>query len=207
MPTKDPEKIKAKQRRYEAKRAQRFLNWVFILYPDSAPDGWDHLLDDMHIQILISPLHTDLNPDNTEKKPHHHVIMMFDSVKSHEQLREITDALNCPHAQPVNSLRGHARYLCHLDNPEKKQYEPSEVRALGGVDYLSLISLASDKYEAIGEMIDWVVENHIVSYADLLEYSRLHNPGWFRCLCDSSSMVMIEFIKSYTWKLERGSEV
>lgn len=186
--------------------AKRTRNWVFVLYPESAPSDWTQRLGDLHVQALVSPLHTDLNPDETEKKPHHHVLLMFDSVKTYEQVLEITDALNCPHPQRVNSLRGYARYLCHLDNPEKKQYDPADVVSFCGVDYLELCSLASDKYEVIGEMMDFVIESSIVSYAHLMKYARANKPDWFRVLCDSSSMVMIEFIKSYTWTLSNDSD-
>lgn len=186
-------------------KGKRTRNWVFVLYPESAPDGWMDYLGSLHIQILVSPLHTDLNPDESEKKPHHHVMLMFDGVKTYEQVCEITDALNCPHPQRVNSMRGQARYLCHLDNPEKKQYDPSDVVSFCGVDYREICALASDKYVAIGEMMDFVTENNIVSYADLLLYARRCNEGWFRVLCDSSSLVMIQFIQSYTWTLEHSA--
>ena len=48
--------------------------------------------------------------------------------------------------QRINVVRGYARYLCHLDNPEKAQYNISDVISLGGADYQEVISLASDKY-------------------------------------------------------------
>lgn len=179
--------------------AKRTRNWVFVLYPESAPSDWTQRLGDLHVQIMVSPLHTDLNPDESEKKPHHHIMLMFDSVKTYEQVLEITDSLNCPHPQRVNSLRGQARYLCHLDNPEKKQYDPADVLTFCGVDYHQVCALASDKYLAIGEMMEFVSENNIVSFAELMLYARSNNEGWFRVLCDSSAMVMIAFIKSNYW--------
>lgn len=188
----------------KSKRPPRTRNWTGVVYPDSAPENWRQQLDDLHVPYYISPLHDrDVNPDGALKKPHYHIIIMFGSVKTFEQVKEIFDAFNAPHPQYVNSLRGMARYLCHLDNPEKAQYDPSGVVAgCGADDYLQICSLPSDKYQVIGEMMDWVTENNIVSYADLMRYARANNENWFRALCDHCSMVMIEFIKSSAWTVE-----
>jgi len=64
---------------------------------------------------------------------------------------------------------------------------------------VDIIGLSSDKYVAIGEMIDYCMSDGIFSYSDLLLYSRLHRQDWFRVLCDSGTMVMREFLKSRTW--------
>ena len=49
-------------------------------------------------------------------------------------------------------MRAYARYLCHLDNPEKAQYEVAEGESLGGADYLGTIKCAADTDTALGEM-------------------------------------------------------
>ena len=77
---------------------------------------------------MISPLHKDdVNPYGEVKKPHYHVIVMFDSVKTLEQFAEFADTFGGVGKEKVNSIRGYARYLCHLDNPEKAQYNPYDV--------------------------------------------------------------------------------
>ena len=97
--------------------------WTFVLYPDSAPDNWLDYLKDTHLPIAISPIHNkDINPDNTLKKPHYHVIVAFDGPTTYKNIVDnFTDFLNCPIPKRVMSLRGMYRYLCHLDNPEKFQ--------------------------------------------------------------------------------------
>ena len=48
--------------------------WTFIVYPDSAPDDWRDILDDLHIPWCESPLHDkDQNPTGEQKKAHWHV--------------------------------------------------------------------------------------------------------------------------------------
>ena len=64
------------------------------------------------------------------KKPHYHVMIMYDSVKTIEQAREVLSAIGGVGVEIVNSVRGYARYLCHLDNPEKYQYDKGFVKSL-----------------------------------------------------------------------------
>lgn len=184
----------------KSKTPKRVRNWAFVLYPDSAPENWRNLLGDLHTQIFVSPLHKDLNPDETEKKPHYHVLLMFEGVKSFEQIEEITTSLNCPVPQVVNSLRGYARYLCHLDNPEKVQYSPEDVVSYCGADYREICSLVSDKYVALEEMQDWCDDQGITSYKKLMQYARKERKDWYRVLCDSGTLVMMNYLKSAEWE-------
>ena len=182
----------------------RGRNFATIVYPDSAPENWQQILSEHFVQAFISPLHDkDLNPTGEAKKPHYHVILMFEGKKSDEQVKEIFSTICGVGCERVNSIRGYARYLCHLDNPEKAQYEPQNVRSLCGADYTSTIGLVTDKYKAISEMIDYCVENNIVSYSDLLEYSRMERFDWFRVLCDNGTIVVREYLKSREWTLHR----
>ena len=68
-----------------------------------------------------------------------------------------------------------------------------------GADYISVIGLVTDKYVAIADMIDFCSSNHVVSYAELLQYCRNNRSDWFRVLCDSGTIVMKEFLKSLYW--------
>lgn len=182
----------------------RTRNFATVVYPDSAPDNWQEILSEQFVPAFISPLHDkDINPTGEAKKPHWHVMLMFDGVKTTEQALEIFNKIGGVGCEVVQSQRGYARYLCHLDNPEKAQYEPQNVRSLCGADYTSTIGLVTDKYKAISEMIDYCVENNIVSYSDLLEYSRMERFDWFRVLCDNGTIVIREYLKSREWTLHR----
>lgn len=189
----------------DKKTDTRTRNFATIVYPDSAPEAWQEILSQQFIPAFISPLHDkDTNPTGEPKKPHYHVILMFEGKKSVEQVNEIFNLIGGVGCEKVNSIRGYARYLCHLDNPEKAQYEQSEVRSMGGADYVGTIGLVIDKYKAISEMIDYCKENNVVSYSDLLEYCRLERFDWFRVLCDNGTVVMKEYLKSKSWT-EKGS--
>lgn len=182
----------------------RTRNFATVVYPESAPENWQDILADQFIPAFISPLHdSDTNPTGEPKKPHYHVMLMYDGVKNIEQAREVFEKIGGVGCEIVQSIRGYSRYLCHLDNPEKAQYKQDDVRSLCGADYPATIGLAIDRYKAIGEMIDYCDENRIVSYSELLKYCRMERFDWFRILCDSGTMVMKEYLKSKTWTEEK----
>ena len=184
---------------------QRTRIWTFVIYPgDSAPENWLDILKALKVKGFVSPLHTDINPDDTEKKPHRHVLLMFEGKKSFNQVKAISDSLNAPHPQYVQSKAGMARYLCHLDNPEKKQYLPEEVINLAGADYLETIATAADLDKTISEMEQWCDDNGIFSYAGLSRYARLHRPDWTRALRYRCTVHMKAYLQACQWELDKG---
>ena len=186
--------------------SRRFRNFATVVYPDSdnTPEDWLSVLQDWKTPVLVSPFHDkDVNVTGEPKKPHYHVLIMFEGMKSQDQVRELFDQIGGVGLETVNSLRGYARYLCHLDNPDKHQYFPADVLQFGGCDYIDMIGLPSDRYEVIGEMIDFCEAERIVSYATLLVYARHNRPEWFRILCDSGTLVMKEYLKSFGWSIDQ----
>lgn len=100
----------------------------------------------------------------------------------------------------VNSIRGQVRYLCHLDSYEKHKYNESEVICLNGADYDSIVKMASDRYQAIKDMIFYIEENNIFCYSDLFLYAMNNREDWFKVLCDNSTLVIKEYLKSKAWR-------
>lgn len=189
----------------------RTRNYACVVYPDSAPSDWLDIIAESKIPVMVSPLHDkDINPSRLPdgepepKKPHYHVITCYENKKTIEQATAFFKSFGGVGCEIVNSLRGYARYLCHLDNPEKAQYSIDDVKAFGGADFVSAIGLPTDKYKAIGEMMDWCVSEEVVSYAELLMYARTCHSDWFRVLCDNGTMVMMEFLKSRKWEIEQA---
>lgn len=182
------------------KSSRRVRSWATVVYPESAPEGWQEMLGEQCIPVMISPLHDqDINPTGELKKAHHHILFCFDGKKSRDQVMEYVELIGGVGCEPVGSTRGYARYLCHLDNPEKAQYQLQDVRCFGGADYMGMIGLAIDKYVAIGEMMDFCDANYIRSYAVLMRYARDQRMDWFRILCDCGTVVVKEYLKSMSW--------
>ena len=191
----------------EKSSTARTRNFATVVYPESAPENWKDILSSEFIPAFISPLHDqDINPGGETKKAHFHVILMFDSTKTNEQAKEVFDKIAGVGLERVNSIRGYARYLCHLDNPEKKQYKTEDVIALCGADYNGVIGLPTDKYKAIKEMMQYCIENRIYSYAQLLEYASENRFDWFRVLCDNGTVVIKEYLKSRSWTDGKGKQ-
>ena len=108
---------------------KRGRNWTIVVYLDSAPSNWESIIKQE--PVAISPLHDkDITEDGERKKPHYHVILSYKGNKSFEQIDEIARLLHAPIPQRVNSLTGAVRYLTHMDNPEKYQYESSDIRLM-----------------------------------------------------------------------------
>lgn len=206
MPIKNSEKKKEAQKRADEKRAGRTRNFATVVYPESAPPDWIDLLDELHIAALISPLHDkDTNPNGEQKKPHYHVLLMFESpVDFESKVKPIFEKIGSVGRESVNSCRGYARYLCHLDNPEKAQYEPSDVRCMGGADYYAITNLPTDNMKVLGEIFAYIQDNEIYSLAELISLSQIYHPEWFSLIAMSKCYVVDKFIKSLEWERSTG---
>lgn len=180
-----------------AKVSPRYRNFAIIIYPESAPDDWLERISNWHVSAFLSPLHDrDENPDGEPKKSHYHLLLFFDGKKSIDQIQELSDELCGVSPEIVKSLRGYARYLCHLDNPEKFQYSVDEVRSFTGESYLDIIGLPCDRYKVLDDMILFCRDTGLSSYADLLFYCQdSGKTDWLRVALDST-FALTGFFKS-----------
>lgn len=184
---------------------ERTRNWTFIVYPDSAPNNWRDILDEEYIQWVESPLHDkDLNPDGELKKPHYHVLLLFAGKKSFTQIKGYAEKLNAPIPQKVASAKGLVRYMAHLDNAEKHQYDRSLIIGHGGVDVAEYLKpTSSSRYMIIREMIEFVRDNNVVEMSDLVEFAMIERfDDWFPLLCDNSAYIMTSVLKSYRHRVK-----
>lgn len=177
----------------------RTRNWTIVLYPESAPENWREILDDMHIEWIESPLHDkDINANGETKKAHWHILLMFGGVKTYEQVKEITDKLNAPIPERCHNAKAMVRYMAHLDNPDKAQYSVSDIKAHGGVDLAEMLRpSSSERYTIIGDMISYIRANNVIEFQDLMDYALANEfDTWFPLLCDNSAFVVGQYIKS-----------
>lgn len=185
------------------KSGERTRNFAFLVYPDSAPPEWRETLSEAHVECLISPLHDkDVNPDGSQKKPHWHVMVMYSSVKTKKQAAELRDAVGGVGWENVASARGYARYLCHLDNPEKAQYSPEDVVEMGGADYSDVTRRATDAVKAVREMMRYIRENDVQFYSDFVDYCADERPDWFESLVTRNTYAVYTYIKARSKKAE-----
>lgn len=186
-------------------RDTRGRNFATLVYPESAPENWQGILAQYFVPAFISPLHDkDINPGGEPKKPHYHVMVMFEGKKSDEQVKEIFDSIGAVGFERVSSLRGYARYLCHLDNPEKAQYDQALVKCYSGADYISTIGLATDKYKALAEMEEFCERYNVMSFFALCRYATVNRSDWSRVLKDNGAIYMREYLQSRKWSIDNN---
>lgn len=181
----------------------KYRNYGTIVYPESAPSNWLEILENLHLPALVSPCHNqDVEDTGEKKKDHYHVMIMYDGPVFKEKAIEVIKSFGGVGCENIHSVGSQARYFCHLDStdPRKAKYNIDDVVAFGGVDYLSLINKPTDKYAIILEMIKYCTDNNIFEYCDLFDYSAKNRSDWFRCLCDSSTFVIKEYLKSKRYK-------
>jgi hypothetical protein len=190
------------------KKDERARNWTFVVYPESAPQNWRDVIDDEHIEWVESPLHDkDLDANNEIKKPHWHILVLYDGKKSFEQVKVLTEKVNAPIPQKVSSAKGLVRYMVHLDNPEKTQYKQSDIISHGGVDILELLKMSSAMKSTIQrEIIFYIDENNITEFKDIVDYASRNNEDWFNILMNYSTIAITNYVRSARHKAEKAAE-
>lgn len=146
-------------------------NWAFICYPESLPSDWLDIIKQSGIPCAISPLHdNDLNADGEIKKAHYHVILCFDGPTTYNNVLKFCDSLCAPAPKALESVRGYYRYLTHKDNPDKAQYNESDIQELNGFAYRDFVEMTKTEVIAISKQIQQLIRDaNILEYSDLLD--------------------------------------
>lgn len=161
----------------------RSYNWTFLLYPESMNRNYLDYLKSGYFSFAISPLHDmDLEEDGSLKKPHYHVVLHFDTLKSYSQLLEITVDLSGTIPQKVFSLSGVTRYLIHADDKAKFQYSRNDIYSYNfDLDkYISSPNIQSDFVQYLLDILD---SYSFDSFALLVSFIRVDRPEFLtQCL-------------------------
>lgn len=144
----------------------------FLVYPDSAPSDWMERLKNTHGMYAISPLH---EPEADEKKPHYHVIYLHGGPTTLDYVKRVVIPHDIPangHIEVCTSPRGSQRYLIHLSDPEKQQWDEGQdaITLLGDFPLdLSRDYTEEDRKEQRRQIFVLIRQNGICEYADLLD--------------------------------------
>lgn len=201
MPTKKTQPKNEKDGRARA--------WAMIVYPESAPENWKEQLDNEHITWACVLHDKDANPDGTKKKAHYHVLLLFEGKKSYEQIKEISDSLHAPVPQRVTSVRGMVRYMIHMDNPEKYQYDRAAIEPHGGIDIDKYFELSvSQVEEVLSDMSSFILENGVDNFGDFISYclSPQAPEGWFGVAATRATMYLNKVIDSVYQKQKNAAQ-
>lgn len=146
--------------------------WTFIVYPESVKENWKETIQQLGIQAAISPLHDkDINPDGEKKKPHYHVLLVWNGPTTYKRVASITEEIGGTIPQKVLSPVGMIRYLTHEDNPEKYQYNKQEITTINGLDPQDFVGLTkSQELQMKIAVIDLIKNLKLNYYNKLIDY-------------------------------------
>lgn len=187
-----------------ASKSIKKRNWAFVLYPESAPDNWRELLQQSGLPAVISPLHDkDKDPTGEAKKAHYHIILTYPGPTTYNAVKSFTDRLNQPIPQPLESVQGYYRYLTHEDNPDKYQYDKSDIVPVNGFDIHDYIEMSkTEAMKIIKDIQQVIITVDIREYSDLLDYLLEVNQEWWQ-VAVNHTMMLNAYLKSRRYKLQQ----
>lgn len=184
----------------------RFRSWFFVAYPDSMPDNWKDILIDSHVPVIVSPLHDqDLDENSEFKKAHYHILVMYSAPKTLEQFKEdFLIPLKTEVWQVAKDTGGCARYVCHLDQPNKHRYSIGDILCLNGADWEKIAFSGNLEYDMISDIMDWVRKNEVYYYWDLVNYCLKLNRTWANFVVNRS-LFWVTALKSLNDKVSKNN--
>lgn len=192
----------------------RSTNWAFLVYPDSAPDGWMDILAAQDIDILISPLH---DPDGiaesgvsdpgglTEhaqlRKPHYHVQLIYGCghKKSRSQVEDLASKVNGVHPIKLSNKEGYAKYLLHLgDRHKNKQQWPIGTKPIifGDIDYFELIDTDYNVQQHVKDIMQYIKDNDLKYLYQIADYASIENQSWFNTVTTKRTLFIDRYLQS-----------
>lgn len=169
------------------KRSESTRNFAFELYDDSCVPNWKSELEKLHVKAVWIYHDKDVTVTGELKKPHHHVMIMWDGTMSIVTARNIAERFGAAnnYIENIVSKRVYARYMCHLDQPDKYQYDISLMQSLGGVNVMKLIGeTGKNKIEVVQDVLEFCRENQMWYYCDIIDYCFENNQIWANLLLD-----------------------
>lgn len=206
MPYKDPEK--KKQWEKEHRQGKRHKVWMAVFYEDSSP-YWADGLDEQGVATCVSPLHDRdrwtqhdeaKNPAHRAgelKVPHRHLVSEFENPVSYEDfVGFLEDAgIKSTNVKWAKSLRGMARYLTHMDSPDKARYDDGEVAEFGGASWREWTERTEDEHVTMQEMREFIVMHEIQDFWAFQYWCDQNQSEWSRLL-DKRCYAIDKFIGS-----------
>lgn len=164
-------------------------NWTFIVYPDSAPSNWREILQNTGLPHAISPLHDKdiIEVSGELKKPHWHVIVCFPGPTTFKKVNSLCSELNSPIPKRIMSVVGVYRYLTHKDNPEKAQYEESDIIQCNGFDIREIAGMTTSQIlEIKKQLVNIIINNDIYEYEDFILLVKDMSTDLFQVACTNT---------------------
>lgn len=177
---------------------ERSYNWASILYTESCVADIESALLALKVPCALSPLHDrDICDETGElKKPHYHLLLHYTSLKSQRQIKEDLEPLRAVGAERVRDLRAYARYLIHIDDPDKAQYDIQDLRVFNGFDIRKYFEETKIGIDAgFAELVKIALEQGYTEYCSLVTYC-LECDAELLPICRKSAYALTSFLRS-----------
>lgn len=136
---------------------KRYRNFMLLLYPEWS--NYQEILQDIKGSFKRYAYIKHI-PEEEEKKEHLHLILSLDNPRTIESLsKRVGVPKNL--IQSIKGLRGSCRYLVHMDNEDKYQYELDQVivsNAFKDTFFKSFDDLLSDE-EILDNIFGFINDN------------------------------------------------
>ena len=186
----------------EIKSSIKKRNWAFVLYPESAPSDWLEQIQLSGIMSAVSPLHDkDVDPTGEPKKPHYHVILVYGSPTTYNNVKSLTDRLNQPIPQPLEQVRGYYRYLTHKDNPDKYQYNDSDIVTVNGFNIVDFVEVTKSEVTEIKFILQTLIREKLFKeYSLFMDYVQDNYDRVYYDVASSHTIFFNTYIKSVRFR-------
>jgi len=174
--------------------------WATIIYDDCDISFIDRSLKSLHVPCALSPIHNldfydgvedityyedDVDMKSIYKVPHYHLLCAFPNSIGEKSFRymlehKLPSFVHWRGCELINNEKGYGRYLCHLDDLDKAQYDTDEILYYCGYNDSILESPKKnerEKYEDIEYFVSLILSNGIEDMMSLYQYVAVINPS------------------------------
>lgn len=102
--------------------------------------------------------------------PHYHFMLSYKGNKTYNTVLKQLEPLGVNYVMRVEDKSAYMRYTCHLDQPDKAQYNVEDCCTLNGLDRSCLYELASiDKISCLTDICTYIRSERCVYFCDLVD--------------------------------------
>lgn len=206
MPYKNAEDKKKWEQKNRVGKRKKI--WWGYLYPSSAPEDWEQRIRESGLEVVWALHDKDLRANGTTKDPHAHVAVRFAHAIAAAEAKEVLGHFGVlvPSVQYRDSWKAVCRYMIHMDDPDKYQYNEGIVQESGGADWHDAIVRTCDTYKQIREMKAFCKSAGITSFATFSDWCDENNEEWSCAICDKAGRKVHDYINSLRYDREKKGQ-
>lgn len=144
---------------------KKYRHFMILLYPEWG--NYQDILQDIKGSFKKYAYIKHI-PEEEEKKEHVHLVLSLDNPRSEISLSKRLD-IDKRFVKHIKSLRGSCRYLIHIDNEDKYQYNLDQVivsHSFKSIYFKSFDDLLSDE-EILANIYGFIDDNNFLSSIQL----------------------------------------